>query len=756
MKKRIFSLILAVYLTASLLAVPAGAAGTAPFSDVTDSEMAADVECLRLLGVLDGYADGSFRPNATLTRAQFCKMAVYAMNASAELGKYRAVTVFPDVKPGHWASSYINLASKGKGIILGFADGQFHPEATVTAGQAVTILMRLLDYKDEDVGAVWPDGYLAQAAVIGLTDGLSLSGGAALNRGQAARLFVNLLRCEKKDETAYAASIAASIVEHTMLVSSSASAGDGTDTGMQVGNGSTYRMANKTSGGLLNGRMGTLLLNKDGKVMTFVPDAVGSTRMTVVAKAEQKRLTDTQGVTYAMESDTAIYYNGEESTWEQVYSWLTAGTSVTLYLGASGGVEYVFAGGMAADQAIVVYEKGSTAGFDALTGGVTKYKILKNGAAASAGDLRPYDVATWSAATNTLRVCDVRLTGIYEDCYPNPDAPTKLTLMGHEFSVLPSAHGMLKDLKLGSSITLLLTEDNQVAGAVQAVSGSPQGNAVGIVRSGSVELLCGLKVSGTVSGGTAQLEGQLVKVASAKKGQLSLTALTGGVSGDLDVANRKVGSRELAENAVIFQRGTNGLEAVSLSQLSSAVISENQVRYARANWAGKVDIVVLGDRSAITEYIYGRIGAYSEDVEEWVPDPGHEDEPPIDGTNGHYEKKDGRNFISVENNGGSYGPYRSNYPVKTGDYVKATLNSDRSRLTGAEKLTKVAGVPNSAWVGESTVNTGGRSYTVSANVACYNASTKTWITLQQAHAFAARCDLFVDDSGIVRAVEVKQ
>ncbi len=251
MKKRIFSLILAVYLTASLLAVPVGAAGTAPFSDVTDSEMAADVECLRLLGVLDGYADGSFRPNATLTRAQFCKMAVYAMNASAELGKYRAVTVFPDVKPGHWASSYINLASKGKGIILGFADGQFHPEATVTAGQAVTILMRLLDYKDEDVGAVWPDGYLAQAAVIGLTNGLSLSGGSALNRGQAARLFVNLLRCEKKDETSYAASIAASIVEHTMLVSSSASAGDGTDTGMQVGNGSTYRMANKTSGGLL-------------------------------------------------------------------------------------------------------------------------------------------------------------------------------------------------------------------------------------------------------------------------------------------------------------------------------------------------------------------------------------------------------------------------------------------------------------------------------------------------------------------------
>ena len=60
------------------------------------------VESLRLLGVLDGYSDGTFRPGTVLTRAQFCKMAVYAMNGSDELGRYRTVTVFPDVKPSHW------------------------------------------------------------------------------------------------------------------------------------------------------------------------------------------------------------------------------------------------------------------------------------------------------------------------------------------------------------------------------------------------------------------------------------------------------------------------------------------------------------------------------------------------------------------------------------------------------------------------------------------------------------------------------
>ncbi len=96
--------------------------GCHPLSDITDNYTATAVESLRLMGVLDGYGDGTFRPNAVLTRAQFCKMAVYAMDGSGELGRYSTVTIFPDVKPSHWASAYINMASQ-KGIISGFADG---------------------------------------------------------------------------------------------------------------------------------------------------------------------------------------------------------------------------------------------------------------------------------------------------------------------------------------------------------------------------------------------------------------------------------------------------------------------------------------------------------------------------------------------------------------------------------------------------------------------------------------------------------
>ena len=80
---------MAVSLLVSLLAVPVGAASVTKFSDVNDSYTATAIETLRLMGVLDGYGDGTFRPDTVLNRAQFCKMAVYAMDGSGELGFHR-------------------------------------------------------------------------------------------------------------------------------------------------------------------------------------------------------------------------------------------------------------------------------------------------------------------------------------------------------------------------------------------------------------------------------------------------------------------------------------------------------------------------------------------------------------------------------------------------------------------------------------------------------------------------------------------
>ena len=143
MKKRIVSALLALCLLASLGTVSALAAGTntaRTFSDVTDLDTAAEIESLQLLGVLDGFRDGSFRPAATLTRAQAAAM----IGRTQEKGFGTAELKFTDsAKIPAYASFYIQTMVY-QGILSGYEDGSFGPGASITRGQMAKILYHLL------------------------------------------------------------------------------------------------------------------------------------------------------------------------------------------------------------------------------------------------------------------------------------------------------------------------------------------------------------------------------------------------------------------------------------------------------------------------------------------------------------------------------------------------------------------------------------------------------------------------------------
>ena len=742
MKRRITTFLLAVCMTVSLLAVPAGAASgaTVTFSDIGDRSTAMAVESLRLLGVLDGYGDGTFRPGTVLNRAQFCKMAVYAMNGSSELSRYRTVTIFPDVKPSHWAAAYINMAAKGKDIISGYADGRFHPDRTVTVGQAVTILMRMLGYKDEDIGGIWPDSYMAEAATVGLTEGVSTNGSAGLTRAQAARLFLNLLRTQTKEGgTTFASTLGQTV--QGVLLSADTEGGEGR---LRLSTGTYTLTEGKASNGMLNGMKGTLIVDsKSGRALTFVPEDLGSSKTVVLASAKATEMTDTSGNTYTVKSDTQVFQNGEAGSWGEAYTWLNAGTSVTLYLDAAGNVDYVFVGGGGnATSAVIVYEKGSTAGFASLAGGATGYTIYKNGVRASSGDMRKYDVATYSAVTNSIRVSDTRITGYYEDCSPNPSEPSKITVLGHEFNVLPSAMQTVSKFRPGDQITLLLTADNQAAGAVEATGTTASGNAIGIaeVSSGSatVNLLCGIQVKGSVklsASDVERLNGQLVRVSSSKKDGLSLTRLTGGVSGDLDVENGKLGSRELAENVIIFQNDGSGLTAISLSQITEAKVPSSQITYAGTDWADRVKVIVLNSVTG-SGYIFGR-AHYTANYDE-------------------EGNRVGNAQLSVEyGEGKTTATFETGYVVRNGDIVGITIVTagNTQRIGSLIYPDELRNVPNAAWSGKGAVTVNGRTYTVPASLPCYNRETKEWVTLTEARAYADSATLYVHQ-GVVRFLEV--
>lgn len=739
--KKILSLFLALALASALFVPPASAAEAAGFSDLTDRSDIIAAEALRLMGVMDGYSDGGFRPGARLTRAQFCKMAVCAMDGEGELGLYNTVTIYPDVKPSHWASAYINMASKGKNIISGYSDGKFYPDKPVTLGQAATILLRILGYQDKSIGGVWPKSYVAAASRAGLMDGVGASdGNAVVTRGQAARMFMNLLKADCVGENGgkegtYLSKIGMEAKEDVVLVSSSSTGADGKKNALQLASGEVYQLrGEKQSSGVLNGFWGTLVL-KNGKAVTFLPGDTGS-RTVVLAGAGALQLTDTTGMRYSVENETGVYYNGKQQAWSSVYSWLNPGTSLTLYLNKAGNVAYIVAGGgTSSNEAVVVYKNGSVAGFDSLTGGAGGYTIYKNGNPATARDLMAYDVAVYSGATNSVRVSDAKLTGIYEDCRPSPSEAAFITVMGCEFPVLTTARASVAAFNPGDRITLLLTEDNRVAGAVRAEGA--QANALGVVKSCSggsaeVDLLCGVTVKGKADAASANA-GELVRVISEERGVLRLVRQGGSdVRGELNLTARRLGTVNLAASVTVYEYGADGLKTVNLSDLPG-VVPADQVSYARKNWAGNVDLVVLGSSYSRNTVLYGRAAVTSK-------------------SNG---EAGGRTYyLEVENGRSHLGPFPLNDDIYSGDYVAVSASLSGEAFTSVSKLTKLADVPNTAWTGKTAVTVNGRTYTVPDTVSCYNRDTKNWMTLDAAHAYGQKADLYASGDGVVRVIEV--
>lgn len=669
MKKRVFSLLLALVLTLSAAAIPASAAES--FSDVTDKKTAQNVEVLRLLGVIEGNGAGQFNPSGLLTRAEFCKMVVVLMGKGSDAMRYKTVTIFPDVRATHWAAGYINLAvrqSEPK-LLAGLPDGTFQPDSYITYGQAVTILMRVLGFADKDSGGIWPDGYINLAKSTGVSAGVNLTGSANITRAQAAQLFVNVLSTGKDGKGYEPAGCTKG--EEVTLVSMNG------DKLRISGEKDPKTLVRPSSSSALNGLKGHLLTNGDGKVVTFVPKTSSTT------------------------------------------------------------------GAAVSNAAVILPADKSTSGISALTDGRTDYTVYRNGVLSSVSALRKNDVVTYDAVSNTVYACDTRVTVYYESCEPSPSAPVSIKVLGGtQFEVLPTAQQSLSKFKPGKTMTILLTSDGTVAGAVEN-DYSARGNAIGIVSGGKVQLLCGsTTIDLSLTGMTvdSKLDGKLVSISSSSKTSVGLYAKTGGVSGDLNVREGTLGSKKLASGVMIFDKG----ELKNLSDLTDVSVPQSRISYARTNGSGEVDLIAL---SGTTGEKYGRVTVTSEPV---ADDNGKK--PGDEGYIPNYETK-----IGVDTGTGKPDKMlNSGYAVRSGDFVAFKYNSNESGFSQMLTLDKLGEVSASAWIGKTAVNYGGRTYTVPSDVLCWNRDGGSWLDggVEAALAYGGTMNLYVRD-GVVRVIEVR-
>ncbi|WP_445667819.1 S-layer homology domain-containing protein [Paenibacillus sp. FSL H8-0122] len=175
------------------------------FKDTADHWGSSTIATAVKLQIISGYADGSFRPDAPVTRAEFSAMIARSFG----LGTTSAASKFGDTA-SNWAAGYIGVLAD-KGIVTGYSDGSFKPGATITRAEMVTIIGRVLDlgvlqtgtpvsFKDVS-SSYWAADAIRQAASANLVKGISASAFAPKNQATRAEAVAVIIRAMESDSS---------------------------------------------------------------------------------------------------------------------------------------------------------------------------------------------------------------------------------------------------------------------------------------------------------------------------------------------------------------------------------------------------------------------------------------------------------------------------------------------------------------------------------------------------------------------------
>lgn len=191
--KKVLSIVLSLVMVICMMPVMAFAAtSNAAYSDISGEKCEGAVNVLDALGVVDGYEDGTYRPDQTVTRAEMAKLIITALGVA----DYASATnsSYSDMALAQWAIPYVEYATN-LNIVEGVGGGRFSPGNPVTYEQAATMIVRALGFTDEcnEMNGTWPAIYVQKATALGLFNNVSNGGSTGANRGDIAVMLYNAL-----------------------------------------------------------------------------------------------------------------------------------------------------------------------------------------------------------------------------------------------------------------------------------------------------------------------------------------------------------------------------------------------------------------------------------------------------------------------------------------------------------------------------------------------------------------------------------
>ena len=554
---------------------------------------------LKALEIMVGDGTGSLNLSAPVSRCEFAKLLAASSPYKDDLsGQGAGWSLFTDVKSGHWASEYIKLCLD-HGWMIGYTDGSFRPDNTVTLEEACTAALRLLGIDSADLSGSFPAAQLSRAKALGLRDGLDAVQGQSLTRQDCAQLFYDLLTCKTAQGQVYALTLGYTLDEEgkvdylaavkedlkgPFLCGSAAPA---------LGFAPTVTYLNDKAVAALDWQAEDVYYYAGDYLWVYREQVFGQ-----ISAVEADGSTPT-----AVSVDGKRYVLGSDSARDQAAALgsQVAGTTATLLLGMDGQV--------AALRAVTgpfIAKEGQSLPFVPKT-------VYRNGELSSAATLAKNDVYYLDESAATLWVCTDQVSGKIEALTPNALSPTAVTISGKSYTLrdddtrrtLSSLNGKWT----GRFVTLLFGLDDTVVGVLtdEAVDSTYYGVVQSTVREateGAVEqrvtLMCTDGRTHTFSDGLGYTweAGDLAQ-AAVTSGQATLTRLS---AKSLNSSSHRV---SLAADVRVLDAALDGdAVAVDAAQLTGLSLGSN-VRFYALNAAGEITDLILNDATgALWSYGY--------------------------------------------------------------------------------------------------------------------------------------------------------
>ena len=202
MKKRFLALLLAVCIAASMLVLPASAAGNNPA-----------VQVVVTLGGLTADQTGEASLDSALSRGQLAKLLT-TFSAYRESAASQGTTgkLFSDVTADNCWAPYIRIAVQ-QGWLSGYTDGSFRPDNGVTLEEACTAVLKLLGYDVTTLSGTFPAAQLNKASSLGLRANLSRKQGETMTLADGAVLLYNALTAATSEGSVYGTSLGFTVTD---------------------------------------------------------------------------------------------------------------------------------------------------------------------------------------------------------------------------------------------------------------------------------------------------------------------------------------------------------------------------------------------------------------------------------------------------------------------------------------------------------------------------------------------------------------